>query len=110
MSEQYFRLRVAAGCDECNHSGYPKFVVRDGLVDVPFCAVEPLCRIGGAVLIGPTPNEVVVEAPSEEFVAEALHALLGAPPDAHHSAETVAQVVAAIEHRHVPALKLNILT
>jgi hypothetical protein len=107
MTEQYYRLRAAPGMDCANHSGFAPFVVRDGYVDVPHCAIDGLVRVGGCVLIGPAPAEIVVEAPSDELLVAVEAALVdkGAPAA---TPETVAQVIEAVAHHHAPKLTLSI--
>jgi hypothetical protein len=106
MTEQYYRLRAALGMDTANHSGYEPFLVKNGFVDVPHCAIDGLTRVGGCVYVGPTPRETVVEAPSDELLA-AVEAALVDKGEPTATPEVVAEVVAAISH-HAPRLTLSI--
>lgn len=114
MRRQTYRLRVPSGTDEVNSSS-ERFAATGGFVDVPSEMVEPLLRVGGCVLIGPTPDpEPVIPTPSAEFIAEVDAALATiAPPEAereHPSAELVAEVVEAMRelaasgHHAAPAI------
>ena len=100
MSEKTFRLRAPNGTDEVNSSN-ERFLVRDGLVDVPSEMIEPMVRVGGFVLIGPTPDpSPVIKPPSAEFVAavnSALATISHGADIAHPSAALVGEVVAAME-------------
>lgn len=99
MREKTFRLLAPTGCDECN-SESRRYPVKDGVVDVPAEMVEPLTRVAGFVLIGPTPDpEPVITPPSAEFIAEVDAAMATIAPGADiadPSPELVAEIIAAI--------------
>lgn len=100
MTEKTYRLRAPTGTDEANH-GETRYPVRDGFVDVPAEAVEPLTRVGGFVLLGETPAPApLIAPPSAEFVEAVDSALATIAPGAdiaYPSAELVAEVVEALQ-------------